>query len=132
MSIRFACPKCRQPMSTEDGRAGTAGRCPKCGQLFTVPGLPVAVIAAPEPVVTAWVDRDREDDREDDRVGVGFRCPFCRSPGRPGSGSRATTGAWILAVLCFFSLCLIPFCWLPLLVMRERWRVCKSCGVKLG
>jgi LITAF-like zinc ribbon domain len=60
---------------------------------------------------------------------AGFRCPFCRSSYPPEVKRRISTAGWVtfvvLLVLCF-PLCLIG------LFIKEDYRVCSSCGIKLG
>lgn len=42
MTIRYKCEECGSVLKIKDELAGTAGRCPKCKQEFTVPAAPPA------------------------------------------------------------------------------------------
>lgn len=82
-------------------------------------------------------DDDDDDDEEDDRPsrrrssrGGGFRCPYCDTDRKPASHSKITTGGWITFWVLFAFLCW-PVCWVGLM-MRENYRQCRGCGMKLG
>lgn len=60
---------------------------------------------------------------------VGFRCPYCQSAYPPMVMQRISAGGWVVfAVMILFCL---PLFWIGLL-MKEDYRVCTSCGMKLG
>jgi hypothetical protein len=70
------------------------------------------------------------------RIGPDFQCPFCRTEAPPRVYSKMSTAGlawfWVFFVLGLVTLCLfLPLC-LPGLFMREEYRVCSRCGVKLG
>lgn len=84
--------------------------------------------------------RYRDDDDDDDDSGEyerpsrrpsrrGFRCPFCDSPEPPARREKVSAGGWVVLVV------MLLFCF-PLffigLLMKEEYRVCRDCGVKLG
>ncbi len=59
--------------------------------------------------------------------------PTCRACGNTGPAhmqSKATTGAWLLAIFVGISICGLIFCWIPILLMRERFAVCGHCKVR--
>jgi hypothetical protein len=62
-------------------------------------------------------------------IDLGFRCPFCRSSYPPEVKRKISTAGWVtfvvLLVLCF------PLCVIGLFI-KEDYRVCSSCGIKLG
>ncbi|MEW6733717.1 MAG: hypothetical protein AB1489_20485 [Acidobacteriota bacterium] len=57
-----------------------------------------------------------------------FVCPYCRSQALLVR-NRISTAGWIVFVLLIF-FCL-PLCWIGLL-MKEEYRTCVGCGVKLN
>jgi hypothetical protein len=60
---------------------------------------------------------------------AGFRCPFCQSTHPPEVKSRISTAGWVTFILLLifcFPLCIIG------LFIKEDYRVCSSCGIKLG
>lgn len=73
------------------------------------------------------VDRDAPRNRPPRRES-GFRCPFCRTHEYPRVLSRISAGGWVVfAVLLFVFL---PLFWIGLL-MKEEYRVCRECGLRL-
>ena len=59
-----------------------------------------------------------------------FRCPFCQSTAGFRSVEKISTGGMIFAVVLFLFLCW-PLFWIGLL-MKDKYRLCRSCGMKLG
>ncbi len=59
-----------------------------------------------------------------------FHCPFCSSSTIPLVRSKVSTAGWITFVLLLLLFCW-PFCWIGLL-MREEYRQCSTCGMKIG
>ncbi|MBY0229423.1 MAG: hypothetical protein K2W96_09105 [Gemmataceae bacterium] len=70
MSLRIACPGCKQPLECRPEHAGMAVACPECGQRMRVPGVPVAVpvppmeLPAPPPPPLPPPPRDPVEERE--------------------------------------------------------------------
>jgi len=60
---------------------------------------------------------------------VGFECPFCHSRNPPIVHSKVSTAGWVIFVLLLLSC--FPLCIIGLM-MKEQFRVCESCGIKLG
>lgn len=52
--IEFKCSECGRGLKAAEERAGEKGRCPSCGSLFAIPGLP------PEPPAAAHGATDRQ------------------------------------------------------------------------
>lgn len=61
---------------------------------------------------------------------VQFRCPYCQSTLPPLIRKRVSGAGWTLFILLFLFTCAI-FCWFALLI-QEEYRICASCGTKLG
>lgn len=59
-----------------------------------------------------------------------FKCPFCGTNAPPRIASKVSTGGWVIFVLLFLVMCW-PFFLLALLI-RDDYRVCSVCGIKLG
>jgi DNA-directed RNA polymerase subunit RPC12/RpoP len=87
-------------------------------------------IAAP-PVARPAIVR-QPDIYEAPQQEAGFRCPFCHHRGAPVVRSKVSTGGWVLFVLLLCGLCTAFLCWIPLVFMKEEYRACSSCGIKLG
>ncbi len=61
--------------------------------------------------------------------GIGFRCPFCQSGLPPRVKSKISTAGWVVFVVLLiacFPLSIIG------IFIKEDYRVCSSCGTKLG
>lgn len=58
-----------------------------------------------------------------------FRCPYCDTPAPPDIVTKVSAGGWVVFVVLLFVF--FPLCWLGLL-MKEEYRVCQDCGVKVG
>jgi DNA-directed RNA polymerase subunit RPC12/RpoP len=105
---------------------------------------------APEPVTNLEIvaderparrkrQPDEDDDFEDDDlprrrsrrddVGVGFRCPYCKSRTPPVMESRISTVGWI--VFCAMMFLCFPLFWVAFFI-KEDVRFCSSCGCKVG
>jgi hypothetical protein len=85
-------------------------------------------------------DYDDRDDRrsrrtryrQDNRDEVGFRCPYCNTNAFPVTRSKVSTAGWIFFWVFFLLIgCGWLFCWIGLL-MKDEYRVCADCGMKLG
>jgi hypothetical protein len=58
-----------------------------------------------------------------------FQCPFCHTTMPPYTQSRVSTAGWVVfTLLLVFT---IIFCWIGLFI-KEDYRVCSQCGMKLG
>jgi uncharacterized membrane protein YvbJ len=87
--------------------------CVKCGTATQAAPSGQASGPAPQPA-----QRDR-----------GFSCPYCATDVTPTVKKQMTPLAWVV----FIVLLLVDFLLAPLaFFMREEYRVCRSCGVKLG
>jgi RNA polymerase subunit RPABC4/transcription elongation factor Spt4 len=60
---------------------------------------------------------------------TGFRCPYCNSTYLPQIGSKISSDGWVVFILLLF-FC-FPLFWIGLL-MKEEYRMCVTCGSKLG
>lgn len=60
--------------------------------------------------------------------GIGFRCPFCQSTVPPRVRHKISTAGWVIFVVLL--LVCFPFCLIGLFI-KEDYRVCRSCGIKL-
>jgi len=62
---------------------------------------------------------------------VGFVCPFCHTTMPPMTYSKVSTGGWIVFVFLMLTCFGILLAWIGLL-MKENYKVCSQCGIKLG
>lgn len=56
---------------------------------------------------------------------------MCRACGFSGYGqvtSRVSTGGWILFIFLTLACVTIPFCWIPLVTMKDKRVACPNCG----
>ena len=59
-----------------------------------------------------------------------FKCPYCGATSAPIVKQKVSTGGWVLFVILLL-FCFI-FAWVPILYMKEDYRVCSACGMTLG
>jgi hypothetical protein len=98
--------------------------CGQCGTQVSVPdSVPVGTVLCPHCHATLFSTASTS------AGDGGFRCPFCQTDAPPELCSKVAAEGWV----CFFVLLLFcfPLCLLGLLV-REEYRACSACGVKLG
>jgi LITAF-like zinc ribbon domain len=58
-----------------------------------------------------------------------FHCPYCHTTVLPRIERKVSTAGWVVFTLLL--LCTIIFCWIGLFI-KEDYRVCSQCGMKLG
>lgn len=69
----------------------------------------------------------QHDGRNDEPM---FKCPYCGFDGMPYVRSKVSGSGWVVFVLLLLFVC--PFlCWIGLLI-KDDYRVCSCCGMKLG
>jgi hypothetical protein len=115
---------------------GKQVRCPKCKGIFVHQAKPQNILSALDiqidddlgPDYEAPIDKNVRRSRQRES-NVGFRCPFCHSNVPPEVKSKISTAGWVIFVVLLiacFPLCIIG------LFIKEDYRVCRSCGIKLG
>lgn len=62
------------------------------------------------------------------QVQMGYRCPFCEADQLPLTRKRISGGGWLAFGLLLITGVCLPICWLPLLLMKENYTVCRVCG----
>lgn len=60
---------------------------------------------------------------------MSFRCPYCGSETQPDVKSKISTEG--LIVLVVLLVVCMPLFWIGLL-LKEDYRICSDCGIKLG
>jgi predicted RNA-binding Zn-ribbon protein involved in translation (DUF1610 family) len=96
------CPFCGEQIKNE------AKKCRYCGEMLDPVLIQQSLLRASE---------------------AGFRCPFCQSSDLPEVKRRVSTAGWVIFVVLLiacFPLCIIG------LFLKEDYRVCSGCGIKLG
>lgn len=99
------CPFCDEVIRPD------AKKCRYCGEIL-------------DPPEAVAIRRSRRREPE-----VGFHCPFCQANDPPEVRSKISTAGWVIFVVLLigcFPLCIIG------LFIKEDYRVCSSCGIKLG
>lgn len=78
-NIRFYCPHCNQPLSTDASKAGMNARCSKCQESIVIPQPEPVAPVQPQPVVQILGDCPycRTKMTDNDRV---RKCPNCETP----------------------------------------------------
>jgi transposase-like protein len=117
MSIQFHCPGCETLLETASDMANAIVKCPYCQKDLHVPG------ATPASAVAVGRQAPPPEPRS------GFRCPFCRSSFPPELKRKVSVAGWVTFGVLFV-LCL-PLCFIGLFI-KDDYRVCRSCGIKLG
>lgn len=128
--IQMRCQACGTIISAPDSMTGKTGLCPNCREAVAVRPNPPARFTPPPPELELDDDpppRRQSSRRDDDRVG--FVCPFCGTRSWPITRSQISTGGWVVFVVMLF-VC-FPLCFIGLL-MKDEYRVCSGCGMKLG
>ncbi len=102
-----------------------------------VEAVPVVAAQEPRKYLPARVRNDDDNDvdepasrRRSHRREVGFRCPYCQTSAAPFTRSKVSTAGWIFFWVLLLFLCL-PLCWIGLF-LKDEYRVCADCGIKLG
>jgi hypothetical protein len=113
-------------LAAEDARRTARGarrprlaECPDCGAMVSVLAQTCPKCGCPF-----------KDERRPRRVKDSGRCPECGSR-KWDWQTRATQGGIALCVVMAVFLATLPLCWIPLIAMRERFRVCGSCREEL-
>jgi ssDNA-binding Zn-finger/Zn-ribbon topoisomerase 1 len=132
-TIQFTCPACDTVFVVSTSLRGTKLSCPNCENISVVSA------DAPENVsrTTAHVAGSSNRAKlvasianygRHSRPPAGFCCPFCKSILAPKVKRKISTGGWMtfvaLLIFCF------PLCFIGLFI-KEEYRVCRSCGIKL-
>lgn len=115
MSIQFHCPGCETLLETASDMANAVVKCPHCQRDLQVPG--------PAPAVAVGQQTAPPEPRG------GFRCPFCRSTFPPELKRRVSVAGWV--TFCVLLVLCLPLCFIGLFI-KDDYRFCRSCGIKLG
>lgn len=153
MPVVVACPTCGNGIRCPDSVLGKTISCPSCRARLvpTVPAIePPSAAREPAPVVLlpdepprlhqprGRAERNEEADDFDFRDAdeertarrTGFRCPYCGSRALPTTKKKVSSAGWAFFWILLLFLC-FPLCWIGLF-MKDEFRVCGDCGMKLG
>ena len=136
-SFLFRCPACDAKLMVSETRRGQQVQCPKCMEDMIMPSKPTHPGSAldverAEDVEVSDLDRPNTNNSgrsPEPESRFGFQCPFCQSKSPPLIKKQISTAGWIVfvgLVIACFPLSLIG------LFIKEEYRVCGSCGIKLG
>jgi hypothetical protein len=132
-TIEFACPACETVLVVSTSLRGTKVTCPHCENISVVSGRPPEIHPKRSDKPGGSTNRAKlvasiANYGRHSRPPLGFRCPFCNSNLAPKVKRKISTGGWatFAALLIFcFPLCIIG------LFIKDEYRVCRSCGVRL-
>ena len=159
--MRFACPRCRTVMQTGAEKVGYDVACPHCSHRFrlvepetspdsdpagvvdreaaTLPPMPSSPsssgswenrpVAKPAPLMPNPVS-SQVPISGGPSPGVGtYACPYCGTHDPPIWKSEVSTIGWIVFAVLPVTTCV--FCFVGLFI-RDQYRVCSRCRVRLG
>lgn len=148
--VRFACPRCQTTMQTGVERVGYDVACPHCSHRFrlveagagsssdeltrTLP--PTTRLNAPGPhtqtdaptTSTNPYTANVIDRGESPAKAPRFVCPYCQSTAPPKWKSEVSQTGWIVCAILLVTTCF--FCFVGLFI-RNRFRVCSNCRIRL-
>ena len=146
MSISVTCPQCEKSLQVSEEHSGKLAKCPGCGNTIQIPALqqstqePNNAMSSPThpqdafipdapPVTPVGSYPQPAQYASQPNSNVGFHCPYCNSSMPPMVQSQISSAGW--AVFVILLLFCLPLFWIGLLI-KEEYRVCSSCGMKLG
>ncbi len=157
--VRFACPRCRTIMQTSADKVGYDVACPHCAHRFKIVESESAHSVARTPTADydssdAATAPPRQSpvgpanagfsstpsahasyqpvSQPADKIGVypggTYRCPYCQTTDPPIWKSEVSTVGWIVFAVLLVSTCFL--CFIGLFI-RDRYRICSRCRVRL-
>jgi DNA-directed RNA polymerase subunit RPC12/RpoP len=132
-TIEFTCPACETVLVVSTSLRGTKVSCPHCENISVISERPREVFPTTKGNVGGGSNRAKlvasiANYGRRSRPPIEFRCPFCQSNLAPKVKRKISTGGWVtfVALLIFcFPLCIIG------LFIKDEYRVCRSCGIRL-
>jgi hypothetical protein len=61
----------------------------------------------------------------------GFVCPYCRTTMPPVTCTKDSTAGWVVFIFLMLTCFGIVLAWIGLLI-KDTYKVCSQCGIKLG
>ena len=131
-------PTCNAKLMVSETRRGQKVACPKCAEYVLRPTEATDIAHALDVNrEEAFVLSDRGRRNTANASGqswqpdseLGFRCPFCQTKSPPIVRKQISTAGWVvfaLLLIACFPLSIIG------LFIKQEYRVCSSCGIKLG
>ena len=156
--VRFACPRCRTIMQTDVDKVGYDVACPHCAHRFRIveseqpttapnsatapsPGPmggaeaatipPQKGIGKPASPATSPAGHTYGAAASPPAGGTstGYACPYCQTTAPPIWKSEVSQVGWIVFAILLVTTCV--FCFAGLFI-RDKYRVCSRCKVRLG
>ena len=132
-TIEFTCPACETVLVVSTILRGKKVSCPHCGNISVISERPPEIVPKTTDKIAGSSNRAKlvasiANYGRRSRPPVDFCCPFCKSNLAPKVKRKISTGGWVtfaaLLILCF------PLCIIGLFI-KDEYRVCRSCGIKL-
>jgi len=157
--VRFACPRCQTIMQTGQEKIGHEVACPQCMHRFRLVESeePAKTVQVQTNNLATHDEHDLESTTEyspkarrpiirpHSEIGaanrtnvfgpdlaqrpVGFQCPYCQTTRTPTSRSEVSQAGWIVFVVLLVMTCFL--CVIGLFI-RDKYRVCSQCKIRLG
>lgn len=153
--VRFACPRCSTVMQTGSDKIGFDVACPHCAHRFRLieqdnpsSSQPLASTSVDAPTmppvnsplhkagVPLYDSRNLQPPPSASNMApvpnamgtVAYSCPYCQTHAPPIWKSEVSQIGWIVFVILLLTTCV--FCFAGLMI-RDRYRVCSQCGIRL-
>ena len=152
--VRFACPRCSTVMQTGADKVGFDVVCQHCSHRFRLiesdeasasqtsavsgdaPTMPPVGSPVPNDARPAYDSRTYPSSPSGANLpqvanvpgAVPYSCPYCQTHAPPIWKSEVSQIGWIVFVILLLTTCV--FCFAGLLI-RDRYRVCSQCGIRL-
>ena len=152
--VRFACPRCSTVMQTGSDKVGYDVACPHCAHRFRLiepdevsagpsssgsaeaPTMPPVSSPMPKQPMPAYEPQTFQPSPSGTNLtrvasvpgSVPYSCPYCQTHAPPIWKSEVSQIGWIVFVILLLTTCV--FCFAGLLI-RDRYRVCSQCGIRL-
>lgn len=61
-----------------------------------------------------------------------WACSYCGYQGHPDRASKVSTAGWVLFIVMGLACLTLPFCWVPLVCLKDHTTLCPRCHTPFG